>query len=40
LALCSASARRVAGHGKTKGYVLFESGLLISGAFDHVPRKR
>jgi hypothetical protein len=25
------------GHGKSKGYVLFESGLLISGTFEHVP---
>jgi hypothetical protein len=28
------------GHGKEEGYVLFESGLLISGMFEHVPRKR
>jgi hypothetical protein len=27
------------GHGKTKGYVLFESGLMISGTFEHAPRK-
>jgi hypothetical protein len=28
------------GHGKTKGCVLFESGLMISGTFEHAPRKR
>jgi hypothetical protein len=28
------------GHGKEEGYVLFESGLVIRGTFEHVLRKR
>jgi hypothetical protein len=28
------------GHGKTEGYVMFDSGLMIRGTFEHTPRKR
>jgi hypothetical protein len=28
------------GHGKKKGYVMFETGQIITGTFNHVPRKR
>jgi hypothetical protein len=28
------------GHGKTEGYVMFASGQVIRGAFDHAPRPK
>jgi hypothetical protein len=39
LVLCRVSPPRC-GHGKGKGYVMFESGQTIRGYFDHAPRKR